>query len=200
MPQQNKAYLEFQAVVQVGEGMFSRMVFPGRDEIKGAPSDWPLRTSEAEGHLQPGSMNCKITSFPDDFNAVAGAGDRIAALDSGHFTPVFSIPREAIKNNRVGPWGADDNQRKGIAQAWRCVVTKNDTQEEFNAWHVRRIDGTYPPFHGIIELMADRKLRDAHGLEDGTAITIKMYKGEQGQDNAQQQPKNWLQKFKNILG
>ena len=202
MTDNNDVYLEFKAVVQDGEGAFSRMVFPGRDEINGAPADWPLATGTKEGHLQPGSMNCRVTSFPDNFNKLAGKGDRIAALDSGQFTPVFEIPREAIKNNRVAPWGPACNQRMGIAQAWRCVVTNEDTKEEFNAWHVRRIDGTYPPFHGIIELMADRKLRDAHKLENGTPITIKMYKGEQNGTAGQNTTATtgWLSKLKNILG
>tara|TARA_R110002124_G_scaffold287365_1_gene474264 strand:+ start:197763 stop:198371 length:609 start_codon:yes stop_codon:yes gene_type:complete len=197
---QNTLCLTFKAVVQPGEGRFSRMIFPGRDQIEGAPEDWPLATSTEPGHIEPGSLNCVITEFPDDLDSLAGEGDRVAKLDTGMFTPTFSIPRDAIEKNVVAPWDENDNQRKGIAQAWRCVVTNEDTQETFDAWHVRRIDGTYPPFHGILELMADRKLRDAHGLQDGTPITIKMYKGQDDANQQNAKPNNWINKIKNILG
>ncbi|MCB9991629.1 MAG: hypothetical protein H6867_09745 [Rhodospirillales bacterium] len=162
--------LTFKCVVQDGEGAFSRMVFPGRKDVPDAPEDWP-----GPKQMQPGSLNCRVVEFPDDFYDLVGEGDRIAALDTGHFEPEFRIPRELIKNNRVGPYAPDHNPDMGIAQVWRCAVRNDDTGEEFDAWHSRRIDGTYPPFHKIIELMADRKLRDAHKLENGTNLTITMY-------------------------
>lgn len=165
--------LIFEAEVRKGEGRFSRMVFPNRNEIDGKPEVWPETP-------QPGSLNCTITKFPDNFAEAAGPGDRIAALDTGIFTPAMEIPRDDIENNVVRPWGPEDNQRKGIAQVWQCAVTNLDTGEEFEALHVRRIDGSYPPFHGVMELMADRKLRDAHDLKDGTRLQIKMFKGPGG--------------------
>lgn len=160
--------LVFHAVVQDGEGAFSRMAFPGPDEINGAPADWP-----GPEKMQPGSLNCRVTKFPWNFRWAAGPGDRIQKLDSGRFTPEFTIPAEMIENNRLEP--DDENPRRGTAQIWRCAVRNEDTGEDFEAWHVRRVDGYYPPFHGIIELMADRKLRDAHKLKNGTPLTITMY-------------------------
>jgi hypothetical protein len=160
--------LTFKAVVQVGEGRFSNMAFPGRGELKAKPECWPIE-------LQPGSLNCKITEFPDDFYDLAGEGDRIEALDHGRFKPEFRIPRQAIKNNVVRPYDKHDNQEKGIAQVWRCLVTNEDTGQAFEAFHVRRIDGSYPPFHGIMELMSDKHLRDCFDLKDGTNLTIKMF-------------------------
>jgi hypothetical protein len=179
---QESLSLCFHAVVEDGEGRFSRMSFPGRNELLAVQStldasenhrphpQWPVK-------LFDGSMNCRITSFPDEFAAVAYAGDRIAALDTGHFTPAFSIPRAMIAGNNIRPYGADDNQRKGIAQVWRCAVTNENTGATFQAWHVRRVDGTYPKFHEIIELMSDVKMRKEHGLESGTPIKIEMFKG-----------------------
>ena len=176
-----RLHLRFKAVVQDGEGRFSRMHFPGRQEML----DSPLTDNPNENHtpsedwpeeLFNGSMNCRITEFPEDFAQIAGEGDRIAALDTTDtFTPEFSIPRELIENNVVRPYSDACNPRKGIAQVWKCVVTNEETGQEFDAWHVRRVDGTYPPFHGIIELMSDKKMRDAYGLENGTPITIDMY-------------------------
>lgn len=168
-----QSYLEFNAVVQSGEGRFSRMVFPGRSSVDNAPEDWPET-------VQRGSLNCKVTNFPAEFAAVAGRGDRIAALDKGRFEPEFAIPRDQIKNNGLAPMGIFDNKKKGNAQAWRCQVMNLETGEVFDAWHVRRIDGSYPKFHDTIELMADRKLRDAHQLKDGTKIKIKMFRKGQG--------------------
>ncbi len=163
-----RLHLTFHCVVQAGEGRFSRMVFPGRAALGDEAKDWPVEPC-------PGSLNCKILTFPDNFNQLAGDGDRIEKLDHGIFVPEFSIPREAILNNRVGPHGPNDNPRMGIAQAWKCAVQNDDTGERFDAWHVRRIDGTYPVFHGTIELMADRKLRASHQLNDNTPLTITMY-------------------------
>lgn len=161
--------LTFRAVVQDGEGRYSRMTFPGPEQVAGAPADWP-----GPGKMQPGSLNCKITSSPADLNEQAGKGDRVQALDSGQFDPEFVIPGELIENNCLRP--IPGAPRRGCAQVWRCAVRNEETGETFSAWHVRRIDGTYPPFHGIMELMADRKLRDAHGLKNGTPITITMFR------------------------
>lgn len=162
--------LTFQCVVQGGEGRFSRLVFPGKNDVANAPADWPEL-------VQPGSLNCRVVEFPHEFDAVAGAGDRIQKLDKagGTFPPVFAIPREDIQNNSVAPRHPGHDPRMGIAQAWRCAVRNEDTGEEFTAWHVRRVDGTYPKFHGVIELVADRKLRDAHALHDDTRLTITMF-------------------------
>jgi hypothetical protein len=169
LPEKGCLQLTFRCVVQAGESRFSRMEFPGKAQLSQASQDWPDSPC-------PGSLNCCVTEFPADLHKLAGAGDRIQKLDKGvMFTPEFSIPRELIKNNVVRPRSPGDDPRMGIAQAWRCAVRNEDTGECFTAWHVRRVDGTYPPFHGIIELMADRKLRDAHKLKDGTPLTITMY-------------------------
>ena len=163
--------LEFRCSVQDGENAFSRMVFPGRDVVKNAPHDWPAKT----GGLCSGSLNCRVIDFPADYYDVVGDGDRIAALDTtDSFLPEFEIARDAIKNNRVG-MGEPAESRMGIARVWRCAVTNMDSGETFSAWHSRRIDGTYPPFHGIIELVSDRHLRKSHNLENGTELRIQMF-------------------------
>lgn len=170
LTQASNLTLTFQCRVQPGEGRFSRMVFPGRNDMKGASADWPDK-------LQPGSLNCKIDAFPENYVEIVGPGDRIAALDSGRFTPAMTIPADMITNNVLNRPGHPD-PRFGMAQAWRVSVRQEDSGETFDAWHVRRVDGTYPPFHGTMELMADRKLRDAHALRDGTRLTITMQAGE----------------------
>ena len=168
--------LTFRCAVQRGEGRFSAMLFPGRDQLLDQlgddAADWPETPC-------PGSLNCSIVTFPQNLDALAGPGDRIQKLDSGLFAPEFSIPRKSILNNRVGPSGPGENPRMGIAQAWHCAVRNEETGEAFHAWHVRRIDGTYPKFHNIIELMADRRLRTSHGLNDNTPLTITMYSKKQ---------------------
>lgn len=182
--QKQRTHLQFRAVVQNGEGAFNKMRFPGRTEMLESPlcldgaenfkpsKDWPE-------DLCPGSMNCRIIEFPKNFAEVVGEGDRIAALDTTQtFIPEFCIPKDAIENNRVGHFPNPDRPRMGIAQAWKCVVTNERTGEKFDAWHVRRVDGTYPPFHGIIELMSDKRMRDVYGLENGTEIAIDMYSAE----------------------
>ena len=169
--------LEFKTVVQNGEGRFSKMVFPGRGDLKGNPECWPEK-------LQPGSLNCKITGFPKDFHTLAGQGDRIEALDHGRFSPEFKIPRESIKNNVVKPYSKKDNQEKGVAQVWRCIVRNDNSGEQFEAFHVRRIDGSYPKFHDIMELMSDKHLRNQYNLEDGTALTIKMFNNPSFKNNS----------------
>ncbi|WP_435640839.1 hypothetical protein [Micavibrio aeruginosavorus] len=166
---QGRLHLTFRCAVRPGEGAFNRMVFPGRTALDDeAAKDWPET-------LCPGSLNCGVIEFPSNFDALSGDGDRIEKLDHGIFVPEFEIPREMIVNNRVVPYSPRDNQRMGIAQAWHCAVRNDDSGECFQAWHVRRIDGTYPKFHNIIELMADRKLRDSHELNDNTNLTITMY-------------------------
>lgn len=160
--------LTFKCAAESGEGRFSRMRFPGRDSVPEAPEDWP-----GPGQMAPGSLNCRIQEFPADFDNIAGAGDRIQKLDSGYFIPEFSIPGELIQNNALSP--TQENPQRGIAQIWRCRVYNEDSRESFNAWHVRRIDGSYPAYHDVIELMADRNLRKAHNIQDGTPLTITMF-------------------------
>ena len=46
--------LRFKGTVISGIGKYSELVFPDRDEFRGAPEDWP------EG-LQEGSLNVRIT-------------------------------------------------------------------------------------------------------------------------------------------
>jgi hypothetical protein len=166
---QGRLHLTFRCAVRPGEGAFNRMVFPGRTSLNDeAAKDWPET-------LCPGSLNCSVIEFPSNFDALAGKGDRIEKLDHGIFVPEFEIPRAMIVKNRVAPYSPSHNPRMGIAQVWHCAVRNEESGEIFPAWHVRRIDGTYPKFHSIIELMADRKLRDSHGLNDNTKLTITMY-------------------------
>lgn len=146
----DRLHLRFRASVQDGEGAFGKIRFPGRTEMLESPlctdgaenfrpsADWPEE-------LCPGSMNCRVIQFPENFSEIVGKGDRIAALDHTHkFKPEFCIPKDAIENNRVGRFPHPDIPRMGIAQAWKCVVTNENTGEQFGAWHVRRVDGTYP--------------------------------------------------------
>ena len=178
--------LSFLAVVQDGEGAFSRMRFPGQTQMKAiaAANDTLENVKPAAQwpeELCPGSMNCQVTDFPLDFDELAGEGDRIAKLDSGVFTPEFCIPKDEIENNRVGRFPVPGIPRMGVAQVWHCVVSPekkgmfSKRPKPFHAWHVRRVDGTYPPFHGIVELMSDRKMRDAYGLQNGTRLKIDMF-------------------------
>lgn len=166
--QKGQLRLVFQGVVQSGMGMYSELSFPGPDEIARAPSDWPDPET-----MQPGSLNIAITEYPDNLENLTGVTNRITGLDNGHFQPEFSIPAASIGANALMPRNGGDPKR-GIAQIWRCNVENQDTGEKFDAWVVRRIGSAY---YNILELMADRKLRDTHNLEDGTPVTLTVFDG-----------------------
>lgn len=157
-----RLHLRFKAVVQDGYGSYSRLVFPGKSAllklIKKGCHDWPEQ-------LCQGSLNCGVTEFPANFNKVAGKGEGLQKLDKGSFTPEFGIPSSMIKGNQLG-----------IANVWKCVVTNDNTQEQFDAWHVRRVGASYLE---IMELMSDKRMRDAYGLKTGTPLTIDMWSGPQ---------------------
>lgn len=163
VPDKNqRLHLQFKAVVQDGFGSYSRLVFPGRSALlkrnKSGCNDWPEE-------LCRGSLNCGITEFPAHFNRVAGKGYGIQKLDKGPFTPEFSIPGDMIKGNQLG-----------VANVWKCVVKNDNTQEQFNAWHVRRVGACYLE---IMELMSDKRMRDAYGLKTGTPLTVDMWSAPQ---------------------
>ena len=157
-----RLHLRFKAVVQDGLGRYSRLEFPGKASLlklnKSGCKDWPEQ-------LCRGSLNCGITDFPAHFNRVAGKGDGLQKLDKGTFTPEFGIPGDMIKGNQLG-----------VANVWKCVVTNDNTREHFDAWHVRRVGASY---HDIMELMSDKKMRDAYGLKTGTPVTIDMWSAPQ---------------------
>lgn len=121
----DRLHLRFRASVQDGEGAFGKIRFPGRTEMLESPlctdgaenfrpsADWPEE-------LCPGSMNCRVIQFPENFSEIVGKGDRIAALDHTHkFKPEFCIPKDAIENNRVGRF------RILIFQGWALLRLGN---------------------------------------------------------------------------
>ncbi len=181
MSDSKKNSLVFNCVVNSGMGMYSELEFPKHPL-------WPA-------DMHAGSLNANIlpNGFPRALDKM-GEGWGVQKLDNKKFSALFNIAQSDIGNNMLTPRA--DNPERGTAQIWGCTVTTADKSTEFNAWAVRRIGSAYSD---VIEIMSDKHLRNTYGLENGTEITVKLH---EGQNNAQQeqQSKNWLQKFKNILG
>ena len=176
-----RPYLEFKVMVANGFGSFSRLIFPGKTQlINEAPKDTSENftpTDEWPEKLCQGSLNCKVTEFPDNFQEAVGDGQGIGAFDNGLYTPAFSIPHDMIGGNQFGP--TSENPRKGIGQVWDCTVTKHHStaDNQFSAWHLRRVVGNTSGYLDVIELVSDRRLREAHALETGMEMTLKMHLG-----------------------
>ncbi|GEM_PF-1418340 len=164
--------LVFMAHVTDGMGMYSELTFPTRRELfnmqaAGTPVAVKPDTQWLDT-IQPGSLNATIArdGYPAALEAL-GQGYQVQKLDNGTFEPELVIPQNKIGRNMIKP--SAHMPEKGAAQIWPCEVENLKTHEKFNAYAVRRIGSAY---HDVIELMSDKKLRDAHKLETGTPIKL----------------------------
>lgn len=166
-----RSTLVFEARITDGMGMYSELKFPTRSELfnnqaTAAQVEWL-------DSIQPGSLNITVDrdGYPAQIEDL-GKGYNVQKLDNGLFPPELVIAQSKIGNNSIRPYaGAPE---RGAAQVWPCTVEKLDTHETFNAFAVRRIGSAYSD---VIELMADRKLRDAHGLKTGTPVRLTLHSG-----------------------
>ena len=82
-------------------------------------------------------------------------------LDAGSPPPAFVIPRTELIN--MPPY-------IGHGQAWPCILRGEKFAAPVRCWIFRRIGSRVP--HGVIEIVAQDKLRDVYGLQHGDEIAI----------------------------
>jgi CTP-dependent riboflavin kinase len=90
-------------------------------------------------------------------------------LDAGSPPPAFVIPKTELINMPA---------YIGDGQAWPCILRGEKFPAPVSCWIFRRIGSKVPP--GVIELVAQDKLRDAYGLQHRDAIAIDLMPAESG--------------------
>lgn len=156
--------LVFHGKVRTGIGAHAKLVFPGRNELLNAPSDWPKT-------LHPGSLNITINDdgYPSEF-AKLQTQDKVKNLDSKIFPPAFTIPHAKIKNNTLKP--CSEMSDKGTAQAWRANLKPEASDSSHFVWIIRRFGS------GLgkqLEIVSEVHLRNALLLKDGTKVTVELH-------------------------
>jgi hypothetical protein len=132
-----------------GCGKHVELVVPGRNEISGAPADWPER-------LCPRSLNLLVSVYPPEF-AARSIAKTAKSLDTSGFLPEFRIPQAAMKNNKLTP--LPDMRDRGAAQVWRATLEANGQTRP--CWVLRRFGSGLDK---AIELVSETKLRDELSL------------------------------------
>lgn len=106
--------------------------------------------------LFPGSLNVDVPEPPS----------LQSDLDAGKPAPSILIPKAQLTNmpNYIGD-----------GQAWPCRLKGTKFPDPVECWIFRRIGSRVPK--GVIEIVAQRKLRDSHDLKHGDKITIEVFAG-----------------------
>lgn len=141
--------LVFTGDVVNGIGEHVELFVPGRNDISGAPADWPER-------LCPGSLNIFVSVYPPEFAARLIAPNT-RSLDIAGFIPEFTIAQAAMKNNKLIP--LPNMPVRGTAQVWRATLEANG--KTHSCWVLRRFGSA---LNKVIELVSDVKLRDKLSL------------------------------------
>lgn len=175
--------LVFECTIGSGMGMYSQLSFPTHEEMPGLPADWPDR-------MFKGSLNAAVDKYPDEFERL-GKGLEVQKLDNKTFPPALTIPQGAIGNNTLAP--RPGMPERGAAQAWRArIEVEGRAGATADVWAVRRIGSAY---YDIIELMSEKKLRDALGLQNGDKIRLTLFAGQsQPQATAAPRPRSFLRR------
>jgi hypothetical protein len=155
--------LEFIGKVQ--DDATPELIIPGRDELFLKPEDWPTQ-------LAPGTVNIKISSFPEGF-AEIGEGEGLARLDAGKFRPALVIPQRKIIGSILTPDA--DHPTRGFAEAWRADLQAIGTGQVTTCWAMWIIgsDATQ-----TIRLVAEEDLRSRLNLVDGMAVNVTIWEAE----------------------
>lgn len=101
--------------------------------------------------LFPGSLNIDVstpTSLQRD-------------LDAGSPQPAFVIPKNELINMP---------DYLGDGQVWSCLLRGQKFPAPVPCWVFRRIGSRVPL--GVVEILAQNKLRDVYDLQHGDAVTI----------------------------
>ena len=112
--------------------------------------------------LFPGSLNVDL-SVPDSLQR---------DLDGGRPPPAFIIPKDELINMP---------RYIGDGQAWPCLLRGEKFPSPISCWVFRRIGSRVPK--GVIELVAQHKLRDVYGLSHGDAVTIDFLSPQTSKDD-----------------
>ena len=78
--------IEFTGKVINGTGKHSELFVPGRSEVPDCPIDWPEK-------LFPGSLNVRISKYPDEF-AARRLPSFVATLDVASFASAWRVQRD----------------------------------------------------------------------------------------------------------
>jgi hypothetical protein len=141
--------LIFAGDVVNGIGKHVELIVPGRNEISGAPADWPER-------LCPGSLNIFVSVYPLEF-AARRIAPNMKSLDIAGFIPEFTIAQAAMKNNKL--MTLPNMPVRGSAQVWRATLEANG--KTHSCWVLRRFGSALDK---VIERVSDVKLRDKLSL------------------------------------
>jgi hypothetical protein len=142
-------HLEFAGNVVNGIGKHSELFIPGRSELPECPLDWPEK-------LFPGSLNVRISKYPNEF-ASRGLPPFATALDVAGFEPQFTIEQHLILENKLTATQA--MPRRGEAQIWRALLIAPN--HEVGCWILRRFGSA---LKDQIELVSSIGLRNELGL------------------------------------
>lgn len=104
----------------------------------------------------PGSLNVDVPDPPS----------LQEDLDAGRLTPSLVIPRSELVNMP---------DYIGDGQAWRCKLHGEKFPGPISCWIFRRIGSRVPP--GVIEIIAQAKLREPYGLSHGDSVIIQIDAG-----------------------
>jgi len=103
-----------------------------------------------------------VDLFPGSLNVdVPKPASLQQALDAGRPQPAFVIPRGELINMP---------RYIGDGQAWPCLLHGEKFPTPVQCWVFRRIGSRVA--HGVIEIVAQHKLRDVFDLQHGDAVMI----------------------------
>lgn len=103
-----------------------------------------------------------VDLFPGSLNIDVPAPDSLQSdLDTGRPPPAFVIPKGELINMPA---------YIGNGQAWPCILHGEKISGSVSCWVFRRIGSRVPP--GVIEIVAQDKLRDVYDLQHGDAVAI----------------------------
>jgi CTP-dependent riboflavin kinase len=104
----------------------------------------------------------RVDVFPGSLNVdVSAPASLHRDLDAGSPQPTFVIPKSELINMP---------DHLGDGQAWSCHLRGQKFPAPVSCWVFRRIGSRVPL--GVIEILAQNKLRDVYGLHHGDAVTI----------------------------
>jgi hypothetical protein len=141
--------LKFAGRIVNGIGKHAELVIPGRNNLEGAPAEWP-------DHLFPGSLNLLVFQYPDEFIA-RGLQPSTRALDTAGFEPEFTIRQDLMLNNMFA--ATETMPHRGTAQVWRASLAT--VGGEMSCWVFRRFGSG---LENHIELVSAIGLRSRLGL------------------------------------
>ena len=165
--------LLFEGEIVSGAGKYAELEFPGKEELPGAPEEWPES-------LCPGSLNVMVLEegYPAGFDAPERGGRGVQVLDDDVFAPSFFIPGALIGGNMLL---SESDPRRGSAQVWRAILRVGGNSQEYGCWVVRRLGSRVGKDRtgNVLEIMSDKRLRHELGVgdQDGERVSVVILEG-----------------------